>query len=163
LNIEVSVGEIKVSIYERVKLDGKWTRVRVEVPNGRRRDGRLLLKDDRQGKFELSWYEKRIKQWQRVTNPNDEEQLPLLSHALKQADDKSWFLNNRHRNVTDPTATTASRKKLADEITSSSMPRAAARRRSPHIGFRLPNFRHGQSNRRKVVAFSSWMRSQNQS
>ena len=118
LNIEVSVGEIKVAIYERVKRDGKWTRVRVEVPNGRRRDGRLLLKDDRQGKFELSWYEKRIKQWQRVTNPNDEEQLPLLSHALKQADDKSWFLNNRHRNVTDPTTTADARKKLADEIPS---------------------------------------------
>lgn len=110
--------EIKVTIYERVKRDNSWTRVRVEVPEGRRRDGRLLLKDEREGKFELSWYEKRSKKWLRVTNPNDEQQLPLLSHAIQQTDDKAWFLNNRHRNVTDPTATSASRKKLADEITS---------------------------------------------
>jgi hypothetical protein len=41
------VGEIKVTIYERVKLDNDWTRVRVEVPEGHRRDGsaRTLLKD----------------------------------------------------------------------------------------------------------------------
>ena len=67
MNIEVSVGEIKVTIYERVKRDGDWTREPVEIPAGRRRDGRLLLKDDRQGKFQLSWYEKRIKQWQSRT------------------------------------------------------------------------------------------------
>ena len=67
------MGEIKVTIYERVKLDNKWTRVRVEIPGGRKRDGKLFLKDDRQGKFQLSWYEKRIKQWQDVTNPNNEE------------------------------------------------------------------------------------------
>src|SRR5262250_171970 len=109
------MGEITVTIYERVKLDGKWTRVRVEIPSGRKRDGRLFLKDDRQGKFQLSWYEERRKKWQHVTNPTDEEQLPYLSHALKQADDKSWFLNNRHRNVDDPTAPAAARKKLADE------------------------------------------------
>ena len=112
------MGEIKVTIYERVKLDGKWTRVRVEIPSGRKRDGRWFLKDDRQGKFELSWYGKRRKKWQHVANPTDEEQLPYLLHALKQAEDKSWFLNNRHRNVTDPTAPAAARKKLADEIVS---------------------------------------------
>ncbi len=112
------MGEIKVTIYERVKLDDDWTRVRVEVPEGRRRDGRLLLKDVRHGKFELSWYEKRRKKWQNVTNPNDEKQLPLLSHALQQADDKSWFLNNRHRNIADPTVAAVVRKKLADEIPS---------------------------------------------
>ena len=89
------MGEIKVTIYERVKLDNDWTRVSVEVPEGRRRDGRLLLKDERQGKFQLSWYEKRRKKWQHVTNPNDKQQLPNLSQALAQADDKSWFLNNQ--------------------------------------------------------------------
>ena len=112
------MAEIKVTIYERVKLDNKWTRVRVEIPGGRRRDGRLLLKDNRQGKFQLSWYENRIKQWQDITNPNDEQQLPLLSHALQQADDKSWFLNNRHRDIADPTVAASARKKLADEIPS---------------------------------------------
>ncbi len=87
------MGEIKVTIYERVKLDNKWTRVRVEIPEGRKRNARLFLKDDRQGKFQLSWYEKRSKKWQHVTNPNDEQKMPQLSHAIKQADDKSWFLN----------------------------------------------------------------------
>ena len=118
MNIEDSVGEIKVTIYERVKLDNDWTRVRVEVPEGRRRDGRLLLKDERQGKFQFSWYEKRGKKFQNVTNTNDEQQLPFLSHALKQADEKSWFLNNRHRNITDPTTAGPVRKKLADEVPS---------------------------------------------
>jgi len=118
LNIEVSVGEIKVTIYERVKLDNKWTRVRVEIPEGRKRNARLFLKDDRQGKFQLSWYEKRSKKWQHVTNPNDEQKMPQLSHAIKQADDKSWFLNNRHRNIADPTVADAARKKLADEMPS---------------------------------------------
>jgi len=66
------VGEIKVTIYERVKLGNDWTRVRVEVPKGRRRDGRLLLKDERQGEFQLSRYEKRGKKFQNVTNPNDD-------------------------------------------------------------------------------------------
>lgn len=112
------MGEIKVAIYERVKLDNKWTRIPVEIPGGRRRDGRLFLKDDRHGKFKLSWYEKRIKKLQPVTNTNDEQQTPLLSHAIKQADDKSWFLNNRHRNVADPTVAAVVRKKLADEIPS---------------------------------------------
>lgn len=112
------MGEIKVTIYERVKLDNKWTRVRVEIPEGRKRDARLFLKDDRHGKFQLSWYEKRSKKWQDVTNPNDEQQMPQLSHAIKQADDKSWFLNNRHRNIADPTVAAAARKKLADEIPS---------------------------------------------
>jgi len=112
------VGEIKVTIYERVKLDNKWTRVPVKIPAGRKRDGKPFLKDDRPGKFQLSWYENRIKQWQDITNPNDEQQSPLLSHALQQADDKSWFLNNRHRNIADPTVAAAARKKLADEIPS---------------------------------------------
>jgi hypothetical protein len=32
------MGEIRVTIYERVKLDDDWTRVRVEVPEGHSRD-----------------------------------------------------------------------------------------------------------------------------
>jgi hypothetical protein len=57
------------------------------------------LKDDRHGKFQLSWYENRIKQWQDVTNPNDEQQSPLLSHALQQADDKSWYRLSRRKQI----------------------------------------------------------------
>jgi hypothetical protein len=133
LNIEVSMGEIKVAIYERVKRDGKWTRVPVEMPEGRKRDGRLFLKDDREGKFQLSWYENRRKKWQDVTNPTDEQQLPLLFHALKQADDKSWFLNNRHRNIADPTAPAAAVRSWRTKSLRTSMPKAAARRPSQHI------------------------------
>lgn len=112
------MGEIKVTIYERVERDDDWTRIPVPIPNGRKRDGALFLKDDREGKFQISWYENRRKKFQNVTNPTDEQKFPLLSHALKQADDKRWFLNNRHRNVTDPTVAAASRKRLDAEIPS---------------------------------------------
>jgi hypothetical protein len=71
MNIEVTVGEIKVTINERVKLDGRWTRILFDIPDGHRRDGRLFLKDERQGKFQLSWYEKRCKKLQDVTNPTN--------------------------------------------------------------------------------------------
>jgi hypothetical protein len=60
------MGTVTVSIYERVKSNGKWTRVHIQPPQGRKRDGKLFLKDDRQGKYLLSWYENRQKQWQHV-------------------------------------------------------------------------------------------------
>ena len=59
--IPSDMGTVTVSIYERVKSNGKWTRVHVRPPQGRKRDGKLFLKDDRQGKFQLSWYENRQK------------------------------------------------------------------------------------------------------
>ena len=109
------MGEIKVTIYERVKVGNDWTRVRIEVPEGRRRDGRLLLKDVRQGRFQLSWYEKRGKKWQKSPTPTMSKNY-LISHAFQQANNKkSWFLNNRHRNIADPTARLLLQKKLGDE------------------------------------------------
>jgi len=110
------MGEIKVKIYERVKLDGKWTRRPVPVPDRRKRDGRLFVHQNRQGKFQISWYENRKKQWQEVTNPASDAELPYLSDAVKVAEDKAWFLNNRHRKVTDPTTEAAAGKKLDQEI-----------------------------------------------
>jgi integrase len=110
------MGEIKVKIYERVKLDGKWTRLPVEIPK-RKRDGTLFLHTNRQGKFQISWYEKRKKQLQDVT-PANEDELPFLSDALVQAQKKAWYLNNRQYNVTDPTTEAASRKRLDKEISS---------------------------------------------
>lgn len=40
------MSDITVSIYGRVKLDNKWTRVPVEIPDGRKRNSRPLLKGD---------------------------------------------------------------------------------------------------------------------
>jgi integrase len=110
------MGTVTVSIYERVKSNGKWTRVHIQPPQGRKRDGKLFLKDDRQGKYQLSWYENRQKQWQDVKGRVSDRELPYLSDAVVQADDKSWFLSNRHRQVADPTSVDSGRKKLGVEI-----------------------------------------------
>jgi integrase/recombinase XerD len=109
---------IKVKIYERVKVEGKWTILPVGTPKLRKKDGKPFLHDDRQGKFRISWYENRRKQWQTVKNRVSEEELPYLSDAVAQSEDKAWFLSNRNRNVADPTVETASRKRLADEVAS---------------------------------------------
>jgi len=109
------MGTIAVRIYERVKRGTRWSIVPVQVPR-LKKDGTLFLRDDRQGRYRISWYEKRKKQWQTVESRVSENELPYLSDAIKLADDKAWFLNNRHRNVTDPTEETVSRRKLADEI-----------------------------------------------
>ncbi len=73
------MGTVLVSIYERIKYNSKWTRVHVHPPEGRKRDGKLFLKDDRQGKFQLSWYENRQKQWQGVKGRVSGRELPFLS------------------------------------------------------------------------------------
>jgi integrase len=110
------MGDIKVKIYERVKLDGKWTRRPVPVPDRRKRDGRLFFHHNRQGKFQISWYENRKKQFQDAKNPASDTELPFLSDAVKLAEDKAWYFSNRHRNVADPTAEAAALKKLDQEI-----------------------------------------------
>jgi hypothetical protein len=93
------MGDVTVRIYERVKFDNRWTRVPVPVPERRTRDGKLLLKDDRRGIFQLSWYENRKKQFQEVKCRVSDRELPFLSEAIAQATDKSWFLSNQHRQV----------------------------------------------------------------
>ena len=85
------MGTVTVAIYERVKFNSKWTRVHVLPPQGRKRDGKLFLKDDRQGKFQLSWYEDRQKQWQQVKSRVSDRKLPYPSDAVTQAEDKSWY------------------------------------------------------------------------
>jgi len=54
----------KVNISERVKVHGKWTSTSVEIPK-LKSDNTLYLKDKRQGKFKLSWYEgkKNFPEW----------------------------------------------------------------------------------------------------
>jgi hypothetical protein len=109
------MGTITVRIYERVKHAKKWSTVPVEIPK-LKKDGTLFLRGDRQRKYRISWYENRRKQWHSVKSRVSEKELPYLSDAIRQAEDKAWFLNNRQRNVTDPTVGTTARKKLADEI-----------------------------------------------
>ena len=106
---------ITVSIYERVKRDGEWSTVPVELPKLRKKDGQPSLQDNRQGKFRISWYENRKKQWQTVASRVGGKRLPFLAEAIRQAEDKAWFLNNRHRNVSDPTLV-ENRKELHSEI-----------------------------------------------
>ncbi len=107
--------ETRVSIYERVKHGAKWRRQRVQIPL-RKANGTLYLKDDRQGVFQLSWYEERQKQWQNVKGRVSENELPFLSDAISQAEDKSWFLDNQERRVYDPTTDVVERKKLSVEV-----------------------------------------------
>jgi len=107
--------ETTVSIYERVKRSAKWRRQRVQILP-RKANGTLNLKDDRQGAFQLSWYEERQKQWQNVKGRVSENEPPFLSDAIKQAEDKSWFLHSKDRRVYDPTTDVVERKKLSVEV-----------------------------------------------
>jgi hypothetical protein len=51
-------------IYECVKVQGRWTTVTIKIPN-LRPDSTLYLRDDRDGKFRVSWYEGNKKQGSR--------------------------------------------------------------------------------------------------
>ena len=83
-------------IYERVQVHGKWTDLAAPIPR-LRADGTLYLKDDREGKFRISWYEGKRKQW----HP---QICYSLSEALRLKSDKEWFLKNQCRpGVQDPT------------------------------------------------------------
>jgi integrase len=110
----MTMGTITVRIYERVKSAKRWSTVPVEIPE-LKKDGTLFLQGDRQGKYRISWYYHRKKEWQTVKSRVREKEPPWLSDAIRQASDKAWYLNNRHHNVPDPTVA-AARKKLADEI-----------------------------------------------
>jgi integrase len=87
----------RAKIYERVRVHrGRWTDCAVTIPK-LRSDGTLYLKDEREGKFRVSWYEGTNKQWHPTT-------CRTLSDALKVKSDKEWFLKNQSRpGVQDPT------------------------------------------------------------
>lgn len=108
--------EIRVTIYERVRYSKTWRRQSVVIPP-LKANGTLYLRDDRQGVFQLSWYESREKHWQKVKGQVSDRELPFLSDAVAQAREKSWFLSNRHRDVSDPTEKDSTRKKLSIEAT----------------------------------------------
>jgi hypothetical protein len=85
-----------VKIYESVRAQGKWTSVSVEIAK-LKPDNTLYLKDGREGKFRISWYEGTKKQWHPTTCRN-------LGEALKVKAEKEWFLQNQNRpGVQDPT------------------------------------------------------------
>jgi hypothetical protein len=80
----------RVKIYERVQVHrGRWTDRAATIPK-LRSDGTLYLKDEREGKFRVSWYEGTKKQWHPTT-------CRTLGEALKVKDDKEWFLKNQNR------------------------------------------------------------------
>jgi integrase len=80
----------RVKIYERVQVHrGRWTDRAATIPK-LRSDGTLYLKDEREGKFRVSWYEGTKKQWHPTA-------CRTLSEALKVKDDKEWFLKNQNR------------------------------------------------------------------
>ena len=93
--------QIKVAIYERVKVDGKWMEKHVPTPKTIKKDGKLFVKDQREGNFIISWYEDRNKKRQTVDGRD-------LSDAVALAQSKAWYLNNcrEHPEVLDPAAAT---------------------------------------------------------
>ena len=93
--------QIKVSIYERVKVNGRWMEKHVPTPKTIKKDGKLFAKDQREGNFLICWYENRRKRRQPVDGRD-------LADALALAQSKQWYLNNRgeHPEVRDPGATT---------------------------------------------------------
>jgi integrase len=97
--------EIKVSIYERAKTAGKWREIPMRVPRIIKKDGSLFAKDDRQGKFIISWCENRKKKRQAVKADGG---LPWLSDAVALAKSKAWYLDSRKTHpVSDPTTAPA--------------------------------------------------------
>jgi hypothetical protein len=60
------VANKTVKIYERVKVQGRWTDRSVSIPK-LKVDGKMYLKDDREGKFHISWYEGENKKWHPTT------------------------------------------------------------------------------------------------
>jgi integrase len=98
-----------VAIYERIKDDGRWREVPVQMPRLSKKDGSLFQKDDRRGRFIISWYEQRKKQRQTVkTRTRNSRELPYLSDALALAASKKWYLDSREDHpVVDPTTAKA--------------------------------------------------------
>jgi hypothetical protein len=81
------VANKNVKIYERVKVHEKWTDRPVSIPK-LKADGTLYLKDDRGGKFHISWYEGKNKKWHPKTRAT-------FSDALRVKADKEWFVQNQ--------------------------------------------------------------------
>ncbi|HTG27588.1 MAG TPA: hypothetical protein VK818_05140 [Methylomirabilota bacterium] len=79
----------RAKIYERMQVHGVWTDRAVSVPK-LKPDGALYLKDERDGKFRVSWYQGRKKHWHPTT-------CCSLSLALRVKSDKEWFLKNQSR------------------------------------------------------------------
>jgi hypothetical protein len=90
------VANKTVKIYERAKVQGKWTDRSVALPK-LKADGTMYLKDNREGRFRISWYEGTAKKWHPTT-------CTTISEALRVKADKEWFVQNQNRpGVQDPT------------------------------------------------------------
>jgi integrase len=79
-----------VSIYERIKRNGKNSWLRVEIPQRKPTTGGLYLKDDKRGDFYISWYEGKRKRFKKVKGGR-------LGLAVSAAEGKSWELLHPER------------------------------------------------------------------
>lgn len=79
-----------VSIYERIKKNGKNSWLRVEIPQRKPTTGGLYLKDDKRGDFYISWYEGARKRFKKV-------KFPRLSSAIAALEGKAWELVHPER------------------------------------------------------------------
>ena len=92
---------IRVAVYERIKDSHGWHERHVPMPRRiKRSEGgyTLFSKDDREGRYLISWYENRKKKRQAVEGR-------WLSDAVKLAVSKQWYLNSSSHGVKaqDPT------------------------------------------------------------
>jgi integrase len=108
-----------VKIYEEKLVDGKQRYEPVEVPENRRPNGSLYLKDSWQGNFYLSWYEGPKKRWKKVPNSGKtsrgEKVFPTLHAAVAARDAKIWELQHPDR-VKPEVPTEATRLNIAAGI-----------------------------------------------
>lgn len=100
----------RAKIYERVQVEGRWTDRPVVLPK-LKADGTLYLKDYREGKFRISWYEGKAKQWHRTV-------CSCLNDALRVKEEREWFLKNQNRpGVQDPKSAAGVNQRIAPEVT----------------------------------------------
>jgi integrase len=91
------VVNLKVSIIEKIKVDGTWKSVPVKVPKSKPNGKGLYLKDRREGNFLLVWREGGQKQYSNY--------IPLLPEAIRAKEQKELYLASLANGlkVEDPT------------------------------------------------------------
>jgi hypothetical protein len=78
------VANLKVSIIEKIKVDGVWKAVPVSVPKEKPNGKGLYLKDHREGKFLLVWREGGQKRYSGY--------IPSLPEAIREKKQKELYL-----------------------------------------------------------------------
>ncbi|MGA8538255.1 MAG: hypothetical protein WB566_02085, partial [Terriglobales bacterium] len=78
------MANLKVSIIEKIKIDGAWRNVSVKVPKSKPNAKGLYLKDRREGNFLLVWREGGRKHYSTY--------IPSLPEAIRAKDQKELYL-----------------------------------------------------------------------